>query len=222
MSPSLGITRELHFWIATWGSNYASYLRRSVGSIVVWLLRRTTQSTRLTTSTWTTLAIRPFTEAIGEPFYGPSPKSSNFKLNFLMLDKFLLVECGIFQLLSYVNFTSGTGHPVFWCIYYNIIIIVYSPVIICCSPSFVIIIIVCSPVIILCSSSFVEGGCLIATYISSVCKDILLALVSIGHDTYLGGSSKRACTEHGLQFLFSRLVNSQNLKSTNTFGFRCH
>jgi len=186
------------------------------------------------------LAIRPFTEAIGEPFYGPSPKSSNFKLNFLMLDKFLLVECGIFQLLSYVNFTSGTGHPVFWCIYYNIIIIVYSPVIICCSPcfviiiivcspviilyspSFVIIIIVCSPVIILCSSSFVEGGCLIATYISSVCKDILLALVSIGHDTYLGGSSKRACTEHGLQFLFSRLVNSQNLKSTNTFGFRCH
>ena len=222
MSPSLGITRELHFWIATWGSHYASYLRRSVGSIVVWLLRRTTQSTRLTTSTWTTLAIRPFTEAIGEPFYGPSPKSSNFKLNFLMLDKFLLVECGIFQLLSHVNFTSGTGHPVFWCIYYNIIIIVYSPVIICCSPSFVIIIIVCSPVIILCSSSFVEGGCLIATYISSVCKDILLALVSIGHDTYLGGSSKRACTEHGLQFLFSRLVNSQNLKSTNAFGFRCH
>ena len=57
--------------------------------------------------------IRPFTEAIGEPFYEHCPKSSIVKLNFPMLDYFLLVEFGTFLLLSNINLTGGTEHPVF-------------------------------------------------------------------------------------------------------------
>ena len=77
------------------------------------------QSTGLTASTCTTLEIRPFTVAIGEPFYGHCPKSSNVKLNFLLLDNLLIVEFGTFQFLSYINLTSGTEHPVFGSSYYN-------------------------------------------------------------------------------------------------------
>ena len=37
----------------------------------------------------------------------------NVTLNFLMLDNLLIFEFGTFQLLSYINSTSGTEHPVF-------------------------------------------------------------------------------------------------------------
>ena len=74
----------------------------------------------------------------------------------------------------------------------------------------VIIIIVYSTTVISCSPSFVKGGCIFTTH--WFCKDTPLALVSIGHDTYLGGSSTKGLHRTGVRIPVFRLVNSWNLK----------
>ena len=43
---------------------------------------------------------------------------TQYYAKFFRLDNLVSVEFGTFQLLSYINFTSGTEHPVFLCSFY--------------------------------------------------------------------------------------------------------
>ena len=109
------------------------------------------------------------------------PKSRNIKLNFF---------------LGWITSSVlSSGHFSYWAI-------LISPVVLstlCFDAVFMIdiIIMVYSTLIISCSPSFVKGGICISPPIC-FCKDTPFALVSIGHDTYFGGSSNKGLHRTGV------------------------
>ena len=124
--------------------------------------------------------IRPLIVAIGEPFYGHCPKSRNIKLNFLGWITSSVLSSGHFSywaiLISPVVLSTLCFDAVFTI---DIIIMVYSTLIISCSPS------------------FVKGGICISPPICFVRTHHWLwsALVMI---LTSAGAVTRVCTERGL------------------------
>ena len=80
-----------------------------------------------------------------------------------------------------------------------------------------IIIMVYSTLIISCSPSFVKGGICISLPIF-FCKDTTLALVSIGYDTYFGGSSNKGLHRTGVIISVFQACKFTDIKTTARFG----